>query len=164
MAEWAPPKETHPDSFVHATCLAIDGRGVLLRGASGSGKSDLALRAIDGEPGGSVRLVADDRVHLVATRSGITASPMPGFEGLLEVRGLGIARVPWMSDVPICLILDLVERTAVPRLPAPAFETVLGAKLPLIPFDPFAASAPAKLKLAVRRIGQDGFPGDNGIL
>ena len=34
---------------VHGTCVDVDGTAVLLLGAAGSGKSDLALRLIDGE-------------------------------------------------------------------------------------------------------------------
>ncbi|MBM3488544.1 MAG: hypothetical protein FJX67_18250, partial [Alphaproteobacteria bacterium] len=47
---------------LHATCIAVDGIGVLVRGASGAGKSDLALRLIDA----GARLVADDQVLVEA--------------------------------------------------------------------------------------------------
>lgn len=73
---------------VHATTIAIDGAGVLLRGPSASGKSDLALRLIDD----GARLVADDRTVL-ALRDGIVeASAPPSIRGKIEVRGLGIGK------------------------------------------------------------------------
>ena len=73
---------------VHATCIDVDGVGVLLRGPPGSGKSDLALRLIsDG-----ARLVADDRAELTVDSGQITVSPPSEIAGLIEVRGLGVLR------------------------------------------------------------------------
>ena len=44
------------ETALHATCVAIDGRGVVLTGASGAGKSGLGLQLIDG----GAMLVSDD--------------------------------------------------------------------------------------------------------
>ncbi|WP_040850329.1 HPr kinase/phosphorylase, partial [Nitrospirillum viridazoti] len=73
---------------VHATCVSVGGAGVLLRGASGSGKSDLALRLVDA----GALLVADDQVALAAdpTATLLTATAPERLAGLIEVRGLGI--------------------------------------------------------------------------
>src|SRR6516162_9304950 len=75
---------------IHASCAARDGAGVLLLGPPGSGKSDLALRLLDC----GFMLVADDRVEV----EGGVARPPPALAGLLEVRGLGILRLPYLQS------------------------------------------------------------------
>jgi len=142
--------------LVHATCVALGSggrwRGVLLRGPSGSGKSDLALRAI--EAGG--RLVADDQTHLAVEGRGrarrLVATPPPVLAGLIEARGLGIVklgRTQLLARVPLGLLVDLVPSTKVERLPDPAHETILGIALPIVALAAFEASAIAKLHLAL---------------
>ncbi len=131
---------------VHGTCVAIDGAGVLLRGPPGCGKSDLALRMIDG---GAV-LVADDRVLLEAAGGVLVASAPDALAGLLEARGLGILRLEAAARHALHLVVDLVAPEAVERLPAPASAEICGVALPLCRLDPFAASAAAKLRLAAR--------------
>ena len=133
-------------TLVHATCVALrlpgrTWRAVLLRGASGAGKSDLALRLIDA--GG--RLVADDQTRIARRGRTLTASAPTVLAGLIEVRGVGIARGP------LAMIVDLVPPEHVERLPDPAEEEVLGVALPLLALAPFEASAPAKLRLALAR-------------
>lgn len=120
---------------LYASCAARDGAGVLLVGASGAGKSDLLLRLLDH---GFV-LVADDRVDV---DDGV-ARPPPALAGLLEVRGLGIVRMPHLASVRLALVAAL-ERGE--RLPEP--QRRFG--LPLIHLDPAAASAPARLAMALR--------------
>ena len=137
---------------VHGTCVAIDGLGVLLRGASGSGKSDLALRLIDA----GALLVADDQValELNSPRQTVTARPPAAIAGLLEVRGLGPMAVSSVSAAALGLVADLVPGGAVERLPEPAFCAYLGVRLPLVSVDPFRASAAAVLRVAARAAGQ----------
>ena len=99
---------------VHATCVDVDGVGVLLRGPPGSGKSDLALRLIsDG-----ALLVADDRAELTAEQGRITVSPPPEIAGLIEVRGLGVLPLDHRDAAPLGLVLDLVPAAEVERLEA----------------------------------------------
>ncbi len=126
------------------TCVALENQGVLLQGPSGSGKSDLALRLIDG----GAALVADDRVALRAEAGGLTASPPEALQGLLEVRGLGIFRLPYRSGVPLSLVVDLAGDHD-ERLPAPASMTLLGHPLPVVRLSPTAASAAARIRLAL---------------
>ncbi len=130
----------------HATCVDIDGDGVLLRGPSGSGKSDLALRLIDG----GARLVADDRVELTPAAGGLTASAPSVLKGKIEVRGLGIMTVDAVSASPLRLVVDLVAADEVERLPDPATTEVMGVRLPLARLAPFEASAVAKVRLALK--------------
>lgn len=131
---------------LHATCIAIGPHGVLLRGGSGSGKSDLALRLIEE----GAMLVADDQVALRVRGGRLEASPPQAIAGLIEVRGFGIVRLPYRAPVTVVLVATLVERAEVPRLPEPDRVEVAGVALPHLLLAPFDASAPAKLRLAVQ--------------
>src|SRR5579864_703645 len=122
---------------VHATCVAFGGRGVLLRGPPGSGKSDLAARAIEA----GARLVADDRVTLVRRSVTIVASAPPSIRGMIELRGLGILRIDSDAETPVALVVDLVAAHEVERMPEPGCCDILGVELPLIRLAPFEASA-----------------------
>ena len=126
------------------TCVAVDGRGVLLRGPSGAGKSDLALRLIDG----GAELVADDRVALVSSAGVLTASAPPALRGLMEVRGLGVFRLPYRTSVQVSLVADLVDDEG-ERLPAPDQTTILGHALPAIRLSAKASSAAARVRLVL---------------
>jgi hypothetical protein len=138
---------------VHATCVEVDGVAVLLRGPSGSGKSDLALRLIDA----GAALVADDQVELHLRGGRLEARPPVRLAGLIEVRGLGIVSLPWKAPSPLALAVDLAAGEAVARLPDPAFADYLGQRIPLLAVDPFAASAPAKLRLAAALARRQGL-------
>ena len=140
--------------LVHGTAVAIEGRAVLLRGPSGSGKSDLALRLIDA----GARLVADDQTELARVGDGIVVRPPATIVGLIEVRGIGILRLEPLMEAPLALLADLVQPETVERLPMPRFEPVLGLDLPLIALAPFEASAQAKLRLALRVYAEGGVP------
>jgi serine kinase of HPr protein (carbohydrate metabolism regulator) len=131
---------------VHATAVNVGGMGILLRGSSGSGKSDLALRLIDG----GAMLVADDCVLLSRQGDDVMAASPATISGRMEVRGLGIVRVPCAGPTPLRLVVDLVRPEAVERLPKAAETVLLGVAMPLMTLAPFEASAPAKLRLALR--------------
>lgn len=123
-------------SLIHGTCVEWFGRGVLICGKSGAGKSDLALRLIDA---GAV-LVADDQVLL----ENKTASAPARLRGLLEVRGFGIVKLPFAETAEIALTVYLSAPDEIERLPE-RFDGVLR-------LDPFCASAVAKIKLALQTI------------
>jgi serine kinase of HPr protein (carbohydrate metabolism regulator) len=103
--------------LVHATAVAIltavGPRAVLLRGSSGSGKSDLALRLIDA----GARLVADDQSELHRNGETIIVRSPPAIAGLIEVRGVGIVRVEPLAEAPLALIADLLAADACRREP-----------------------------------------------
>jgi len=130
---------------IHATCIAMDGGGVLIRGASGSGKSDLALRLMDA----GARLVADDRVDLTGREGRLTATPPANIAGLLEVRGLGILRFNHLPEVRVDLVVELADGAHVARLPEPASCTICGIEVPLMRLAAFEASTAAKVRLAL---------------
>jgi HPr kinase/phosphorylase len=112
-----------PSSTVHGTAVRIGARGVLIRGASGSGKSSLALALIDRDPAANV-LVSDDHVALSAEAGRLVASALPAIAGLLEVRGIGLLRVPHVASAAIDLVVDLHTLAECPRLPDEAEATV----------------------------------------
>lgn len=129
----------------HASCVAIGERGVLLRGPSGAGKSDLAARLIDD----GAELVADDQVLLRAARGRVIADPPDELAGMLEVRGVGILLLPCRRGLPLALVVELVASGQVPRLPEPRKTEIEGVALPILALNPFEASTPAKIRLAL---------------
>jgi serine kinase of HPr protein (carbohydrate metabolism regulator) len=131
--------------MVHGTTVALEGEGVLLRGPSGSGKSDLALRLIDA----GARLVADDQTELTRTVNGLTARSPATIAGKIEVRGVGILRVATVPSALVRLVVDLVPPDRVERLPEPKFCEYLQCSLPLLALAPFEASTVAKIRLAL---------------
>jgi serine kinase of HPr protein (carbohydrate metabolism regulator) len=134
---------------IHATCVAIKGRGVILIGPSGSGKSDLALRLIDR---GAV-LVSDDYVDLNSEAGRLIASPPAQIAGKIEIRGLGIVDHIYVHSAPVHLVVDL--GTAPDRFPLEPLKTeYLGISLALVRLDAHEASAPIKVEYAVEQLSQ----------
>lgn len=129
--------------LVHATTVAIGGRGVLISGPSGSGKSDLALRLIDR----GARLVADDRTIVRREDERALAFAPDTIAGCIEVRGVGILSVEQVEGVPLSLCVEL--NRSVDRLPTPRVRTVAGVRLAELLLDPEPASAPIKVELAL---------------
>jgi serine kinase of HPr protein (carbohydrate metabolism regulator) len=122
----------------------------MLRGPSGSGKSDLALRLI----ATGARLVADDQTELVRKGKVLIARAPDRLAGLIEARGVGIVKLgrdQVVMRAPVALLVDLASPERIERLPEPAHECVLGLRLPLLTLAPFEASASAKLHLALRQ-------------
>lgn len=136
-------------TIIHATCIAVDGRGVLLLGRSGAGKSDLALRLLDR----GAELVSDDGTMLERRGERLLARAGPNLSGLLEVRGLGILPFPARAEATVALAVALDE--AAPRMA----EAVLpvrewdGVGVPLIALAGLEASAPFKVEKALALYG-----------
>ncbi len=131
---------------IHATCIALNNRGILLTGVSGSGKSDLALRMILEK--GAV-LVADDRTDIRRGANRPVASCPETIKGLLEVRGVGIVTPPAQAETEVFLVAELVSSTAeIERLPEPETTLICGYPVKKIKLYPFELSAVHKLTLA----------------
>jgi serine kinase of HPr protein (carbohydrate metabolism regulator) len=144
-----PEERSAPLPLIHASVVAIGGQGVLIRGGSGAGKSDLALRLIDA---GAV-LVADDYCEAEALDGRLVTRPPPAISGKLEVRGFGIVEMPHLPSATIGLIVDLVPEADIERLPDPhtdGTDVIDGVRIPRLRLDPTRASAPAKVRLALR--------------
>ncbi|MEP9349235.1 HPr kinase/phosphatase C-terminal domain-containing protein [Xanthobacter sp. KR7-225] len=103
----------------HGTCVAIGESGVLIIGPSGAGKSSLALKLILDGPRclPPAELVADDRVVLEAEGGVLVARPPPLLAGLIEVRGLGIRRLPHRPRVALAHLVELGPDAHAARMP-----------------------------------------------
>ncbi len=133
---------------VHASCVAVDGRAILIGGRSGSGKSDLSLRLVDR----GAQLVSDDYTLVRRVQDRLLASAPESIAGRIEVRGVGIVEYPPASDVPVSLFVDL--DLAIERLPEPDTQRfVAGLPIPLIGVNALEASAPIKVEAALKLIG-----------
>jgi len=133
---------------IHASTVAKDGRAVLITGPSGSGKSDLALRLLDR----GFALVSDDRTIVRKDGDRLLASAPPNIAGKLEIRGIGILDMEAAADMPVALLIELTSD--IQRLPDDSRERpILGVRLPIITIDAMTASAPAKVALALDRMG-----------
>lgn len=114
-------------AILHASCVAVDGRGLLILGPSGAGKSSLALRLL----ALGARLVADDRTEVTAVGGRLIARCPPAIRGLIEARGVGLLRAEAMDEAPIALVADLGQ-TEDQRLPPPRRLRILGCDLDLV--------------------------------
>ena len=134
-------------TLIHGTCVALDEMAVLLRGPPGSGKSDLAMRLLDG----GARLIADDQTMVESLAGQLTATAPETIAGQIEVRGVGVLEVEAEESGILGLVVDLVTNPP-ERMPEPETAEILGVVLPLLRLDPFEASAAAKLRLAARSL------------
>ena len=136
------------EETIHASCVARGGRGILIAGRSGSGKSDLALRLLDR---GAV-LVSDDYTAVRAKDGALIASAPANIAGKMEVRGVGIVDAATADAVPVAFFVDL--DATVERLPEPdAAKVIAGIAIPLMALGSLEASAPIKVELALDHIG-----------
>lgn len=112
---------------LHATCVALDGRAVLILGASGTGKSGLGLELM----AYGARLVADDRT--IVTREGdiLIATCPAQIHGMIEARGIGLLPADPVAQAQISLIIDL-NRTETDRMPPKRQRTILDLPIDLV--------------------------------
>lgn len=139
---------SHSVLRIHGSCVSVGSRGVLLLGASGSGKSDLALRLM----AKGALLVADDQVLLHAQEGYLVANVDDSIRGLLEIRGVGLVRYPLAANIPVTLAVQLVERAAIEHIPSPAVYSQLGVEIPQISLHGYDASTPEKVYAALHAL------------
>lgn len=137
-------------SILHATTVAVfrngGWAGVLIRGESGAGKSDLALRLL----ATGWRLVADDRTVVWRSGGRLWARAPAALSGLIEARGLGIAPTAPLELAPIMLAVRLVDRDGtLERMPEQSFTDILEIPLPEVRIFAMQASAAAKVAVAL---------------
>ena len=133
---------------LHASCVAIGDRAVLISGPSGSGKSDLALRLIDR---GAV-LVSDDYTRLVREDGNLIASAPDTIAGKLEVRDVGIFTVPYTPRAMVALLIALDGDPV--RLPTPELRVLGGVEVPVVALRAHDASAAIKVEHALKLHGR----------
>ena len=137
-------------STIHASAVLIGAHAVLIRGVSGAGKSQLAWQLIGAAPAHIpfARLVADDRAFVEAHHGRLVVRAAPELAGLLEVRGLGIRRLPHEPCAVVGLVVDLAAADAdrLPPLEALA-TTILGVTLPRLALAPSQPALPALLAM-----------------
>jgi len=129
------------DLCLHASCISVDGNGLLIRGSSGSGKSTLALSlmALGAE------LVADDRVLLTLEQDDLVARAPIAIDGLIEARGLGILYADRCQKTIVGTVIDM-DTPEVERLPPIRSVDLLGQKVTLLNKPDTANLAPALLQ------------------
>jgi HPr kinase/phosphorylase len=139
------------EATIHASAVLVGGRAVLIRGPAGAGKSSLALRLVQaGETHllPFARLVADDRAQVVAWHDRLLVRPAPRLAGLIEIRGLGIRRLPFEPVAVVGLVVDLAAEE-VDRLPQPEqrHAVIAGVNLPRLAVAPGFDPLPRLLAL-----------------
>jgi HPr kinase/phosphorylase len=130
------------DQF-YATAVIYCGFGILIRGPSGSGKSDLALRLIDD----GADLIADDQVVIKAVGQELYLSAPDSLSGLIEVRGIGVIKIEYVSDIRLCLIVELDPSNEIQRIPTIKEELIKNIPVPVINMYAFESSVLAKIKI-----------------
>lgn len=143
---------------IHASCIVVGDAGVLIRGASGTGKSRLVreLLARAAALGRYASLVADDRVALTAANGRLIARPHPRLAGLIEVRGLGLRDLSYEAAAVVRLLVDLVAPDDMPRMPhvVEAEASLHHITVPRL----FAADAAAAAVIVMQLLAKPGSP------
>ena len=134
---------------IYATCVDIGGKGVLIIGKSGVGKSDLALRLIENK--GAV-LVSDDRTDLTAQDGVLICSCPKNIEGLLEVRGVGIMKMPFKVKTKLQLVVEAALKNEIDRFPNEVLFENQNIRVPKMLLDFFEASAPDKIVVKLKAL------------
>lgn len=137
-------------NIFHGSAVVLESGGrepsaVLLRGNSGTGKSDLAFRLI--EAGG--KLLSDDQVALSRRQDKIYAGAVDAIRGLIEVRGVGLLKYPVAGQTRLRLVVDLVPHKDMPRLPEWETTDILGVGVPRLKLHAFDVSTTHKIFKAV---------------
>jgi HPr kinase/phosphorylase len=129
---------------IHASAVVVGARALLIRGGAGSGKSSLVFALLEAAQAAHIkfaRLVADDRALVEAAHGRLLVRPVPELAGLLEIRGLGIRRIPYEPVAVVSYVVDLAVANAA-RLPdeAAGKVTISGIILPRLVVAPTADS------------------------
>lgn len=138
-------------AVANLSCVAVGGRGVLITGPPGAGKSSLALALIDR---GAI-LVGDDGVTLEQRAACLWADPPPNIAGRIEIRGVGIADMA-TTCAPVCLVLALEPSAGPPgdRLPEPGVWRWQALAIPQLQFA-IGPDAALRAEWALRLHGLD---------
>ncbi len=115
---------------MHASFVVWEKKGILFRGKSGSGKSELALKFIENK---NAVLVADDIVLLENRKNKLFGKVPENIAGLLEIRNVGISNYKYIPEAEISLLVNLVQtKQNLERFPKNKYENILGVEIPAI--------------------------------
>jgi HPr kinase/phosphorylase len=131
-------------AVLHATSVAVDGKGLLIVGPSGSGKSSLALQLI----GLGAVLIADDQTETYLHDGHVSLCCPAAIVGTIEARGVGLLNAPIVPNAPLHLVVDLAQ-TEGERLPERHDIMILGQRIGLV-FATKHAHFPVALMLQLR--------------
>ncbi len=131
-----------------ATCVSLDGRGLLIEGPPGSGKSTLALELIDR----GALLVGDDSVLLDSHAGQLIARPHPATRGLLELRNIGLLRFAVADGAPVALVIRL-DPLAPRYVEQAATVEHCGITVPLLTMAPGQGAAAIRAECALAAHG-----------
>jgi len=132
--------------LLHASCVAIHTKAVLILGAPGAGKSDLALRLIDR----GAQLVADDQTELKLEAGALIASPPASIEGMIEVRHIGLLKMPFLPKAEVALYVELADRgEKLERLPEDDVVILFDRAVKKLRLRGFEAATPARIRAAL---------------
>src|SRR5450755_4842865 len=141
------------EATIHASAVLIGPKAALIRGPAGSGKSQLVWDLLQSMESGALpftRLVADDRAHVEACAGRLLVRPAPALTGMLEIRGLGIRRLPYEPVAVVALVVDLAAEDAARQPGQEAGKAVIGGvslpRLAVAPGMPALAMLLALLK------------------
>ena len=137
-----------PNEKVLGSCVEVEGLGVIFRGPTGIGKSDLSLRLIDN----GAKLISDDITELAIENETLIARAPKTIRHLLEVRGIGVLKIGGAQQVKLGVVIDLVTPEQIERRPENQSVKILGKNVPLFRIFPLEASSPAKVRLIVRQL------------
>ena len=133
---------------IHASCVEYQGKGILILGAPGFGKSDLCLKMILNH---GATLVSDDRVDLQKKEDEVFAAAPENISGLLEARGVGILRLPCLKKIKIFAVVQIIpEEEKLERLPQNEVYELMSVSLPLLKIKKFDPSGIEKIIAFVR--------------
>jgi len=131
----------------HSTSVVIEDCGIMIIGCTGCGKSDLALRLIDS----GATLISDDVTICKKKKKEIFLFAPKETKGLLEVREIGIITVPFIENVKLSLLVELIDKEGI-RIPKKTKKILLGVKIPKIEIFGKNPSSVAKVKFKLNEV------------
>ena len=133
---------------IHGSAVLIGPKAALIRGPAGSGKSRLVWDLLQEAESAALpfaRLVGDDRLHVEAQAGRLLVRPASTLAGLIEIRGLGIRRLPYEPVAAVALVVDLAAEDATRHLQEAARATIGGVTLPRLAVGPGMPALPILL-------------------